>query len=203
MKTKRTLIGLVSLIVIVITGGLLLYVRPTHISGDTTETEGAILSREAAISRAALSSEVDELKIKSVKLILRKDFDEQVLGDYADNYPSSGEFAAADSPVWVFVIEGNIGNSLPFFNTIKYDGVILGLDAATGLLAGTASFSASSPPDIKSLNNLSELEDLDGKIEIVPLDLRSIVPPLSEEELKEIEQFEKRKAAGELIPGGE
>ncbi|MCB0046131.1 MAG: hypothetical protein KDD92_11925 [Caldilineaceae bacterium] len=195
MKTRRIVMGLISLIAIAVAGGLFFFTRPTQISGYTTS--GAILSRDAAIDRAALSNERSKSDVQDVRLVFRKDFDE-LLGVHTDTYSPSGEFAAADSLIWVSVTRGNIGDSLPFFNTAKYDGVVLGLDAATGLMAGAASFSTSSEPDMKFLDNLTKLEDLDGKVEIVPIDVRSLMPQPDEEWLEELRRFEELKASGKI-----
>ena len=201
MKPRSKFIGLISLIAVVFAAGLLLYPGSMQVRSYTTE--GAILSREEAISRAAQYSGYAKSRIEDTRLILRRDLDEQILGVRSETYPADGEFAAADSPVWVFVIPGNIGNNLPFFDAVEHDGLILALDAATGLLAGASSYSSSSEADMKKLADLSSLEDLDGKVDIVPLDVRALAPPLSEEELEELRRFEERKASPDQIPTGD
>lgn len=181
MKKRMMLISIIGLCIFVLAGSLFIYISPFPIYGQATE--GAILTKDDAILRARLMTS-ELARIDDVRLTLRKDLHEIVFDTKMDSYPPSGEFAAADSPVWVVVVTGDMRDALPFFQSYNHDGTVLALDAATGVVAGIAGF-ARGTEDEDVIRRVASLEDLDGKIEITPIDLREIGPPVDDTQLNQ------------------
>lgn len=170
------LVSTLGLCVLAMAIGISMYGYPLSVYGQ--KTDGAIFTNGEAAYRARLSAG-RSARIGEVKLTTRESLLE-TLFDYTGSYPPPGEFAAADSPVWVVVVDGDMRNILPFFEHTDNDGVIMTFDAATGLPGSFGGFTRGRDEEI--LDDFSKLENLDGQIEITPTDIRSLVP--SDEEVE-------------------
>jgi len=111
---KIAIAGTIGLCTLTLAIGVSMYGYPLSIYRQ--KTSGAIFTSGEAAYRARLMAG-KTARIGDVRLTTRKDMAEILFG-YTGTYPPAGEYAAADAPNWVVVIDGDMVGVLPFFWSI-------------------------------------------------------------------------------------